>query len=201
MRHGCGPGKKVGVIGLGGLGHFAVMLAAQGMGADVTVFSHSDSKKDDAMKMGAKNFVMTSDEKWTEKAGEDFDIIISTRDVADGFPVGDFLSLLNVHGSFVLCGLPDKPLPEMMAQGFASNAAGLHGSHIGSKKEVQAMLQMCADKGKEMASPTECAVLIHKPIAGIKTWIQELPMSKAAEAVKGVKENKVKYRYVLKVDI
>ena len=45
-------------------------------------------------------------------------------------------------------GLPDKPLPEMMAQGFASNAAGLHGSHIGSKKECQAMLQMCADKGK-----------------------------------------------------
>ena len=77
------------------------MFAAQGMGADVTVFSHSDSKKEDAMKMGAKNFVVTSDEKWMEKAGEDFDIILSTRDVAEGFPIGDFLSILNVHGSFI----------------------------------------------------------------------------------------------------
>jgi len=182
VRHGCSAGKKVGIVGLGGLGHFAVMFAAQGMGADVTVFSHSDSKKEDAMKMGAKNFVVTSDEKWMEKAGEDFDIILSTRDVAEGFPIGDFLSILNVHGSFITCGLPDKPLPEMMAQGFASNAAGLHGSHIGSKKECQAMLQMCADKG-------------------IKTWIEELPMSKAAEAVQRVKDNKIKYRFVLKMDL
>lgn len=104
-----------------------------------------------------------------------------------------------------MVGLPDKELPGMMAQGFGefdlsiwrldtqtllihgallivSNAANLSGSHIGSKAEVIEMLQGAADKG-------------------IKTWIQELPMSKAGEAVQGVKDNKVRYRFVLKNDL
>lgn len=68
--------------------------------------------------MGAKLFVKTSDEDWVKQAGEDYDIIISTRDVADGFPLADFLSILNVHGTLNMVGLPDKELPGMMAQGF-----------------------------------------------------------------------------------
>lgn len=146
-RYGAGPGKKVGIIGLGGLGHFAVMFAAQGFESDVTVFSHSDSKKEDAMKMGAKNFVNTSHKNWMEEAGEDFDLIISTRDVAKGFPIEDFLSILNVDGRFNTVGLPDDPFPEMMASGFVSNAASLGASHIGNKIECNEMLKMCAEKG------------------------------------------------------
>lgn len=94
------------------------MFAAHYFKCDVTVFSHSDSKKEDALKMGAKLFVKTSDEDWVKQAGEDYDIIISTRDVADGFPLADFLSILNVHGTLNMVGLPDKELPGMMAQGF-----------------------------------------------------------------------------------
>lgn len=182
VRHGIAKGKKIGVVGLGGLGHFAVQFAAQGFECDVTVFSSSDSKKEDAMKMGAKHYVNTSKDDWTEQAGEDFDIIISTRDVAEGFPLEDFFTLLNVNGSFVTCGMPDKPYPPMTAQGMAANAAQFCGSHIGSKRECQQMLQMCADKG-------------------IKTWIEELPMSQASKAVQNVKDNKVRYRHVLKMDL
>lgn len=182
VRHGCGAGKKVGIVGLGGLGHYAVMFAAKGMDANVTVFSHSDSKKEDAKMLGAKNFVNTSNKDWMEQAGEDFDLIVSTRDVAEGFPVEDFLSILNVNAKFVTCGLPDKPLPAMMAMGFAANGAALVGTHIGSKKEAMAMLQMCADKK-------------------IVPIIEELPMKDAGKAVQNVKDNKVRYRHVLKVDL
>ncbi|KAK9893871.1 NADPH-dependent alcohol dehydrogenase [Cystobasidium minutum MCA 4210] len=181
-RHGAAPGKKVGVIGLGGLGHFAVLFAVSYFKCDVTVFSHSDNKKEDAKKMGAQHFVNTSHENWVKEAGEDFDVIISTRDVAEGFPLADFLSILNVHGTLNMVGLPDKELPGMMAQGFVSNAANLSGSHIGSKEEVIEMLQGAADNG-------------------IKSWIEELPMSQASKAVQGVKDNKVRYRYVLKQDL
>ena len=82
-------------------------------------------------------------------------IIISTRDVAEGFPLEDFFTLLNVNGSFVTCGMPDKPYPPMTAQGMAANAAQFCGSHIGSKRECQQMLQMCADKGECLRSPRE----------------------------------------------
>jgi len=182
VRHGAKKGAKVGIVGLGGLGHFGVMFAAQGLESEVTVFSHSNSKKEDAMKMGAKNFVNTSDEDWVKQAGEDFDLIVSTRDVAEGFPIDDFLSILNVHGKFVTCGLPDNPLPQIPAFAFASNGAFFGGTHIGNKKECVEMLKLAASKG-------------------IKTWVEELSMKEASKAVQGVKDNKVRYRYVLKQDI
>merc|ERR1712225_94696 len=133
-------------------------------------------------KMGAKNFVNTSDEDWVKQAGEDFDLIVSTRDVAEGFPIDDFLSILNVHGKFVTCGLPDNPLPQIPAFAFASNGAFFGGTHIGNKKECVEMLKLAASKG-------------------IKTWVEELSMKDASKAVQGVKDNKVRYRYVLKQDI
>ena len=134
-------------------------------------------------------------------------IIISTRDVAEGFPLEDFFTLLNVNGSFVTCGMPDKPYPPMTAQGMAANAAQFCGSHIGNKKECQQMLQMCADKGGCSRSPRETwsgsreADGVPAGSPGIKTWIEELPMSQASKAVQNVKDNKVRYRHVLKMDL
>lgn len=92
--------------------------------------------------MGAKKFINTSDKDWVEQAGEDYALIVSTRDVADGFPIGDFLSILDVHGKFVTCGLPDEPLPAMPAFAFAGNGAFIGGSHIGNKREAIEMLKV-----------------------------------------------------------
>jgi len=182
-RFGAGPGKKVGVIGLGGLGHFAVMWASKIFESEVTVFSSSDKKREDAMKMGAKHYVdYVNNKDWLKEAGEDFDLILSTRDVAEGFPITDFLSILNVGARFQTVGLPDDPFPAVAGFAFAPNAGALSGSHIGSKAECQEMLE-------------------HAARLGLKTWIQEYPMKDASKAVHAVKENTVRYRAVLIQDI
>lgn len=74
-------------------------------------------------------------------------VIISTRDVAEGFPILDFTTMLGVQKAFILCGLPDEELPRFKAQGLTSNAGYIGGSHIGSKKECLDMLKLVADKG------------------------------------------------------
>ena len=111
--------------------HFAVMFASTGMGSEVTVFSHSDDKKSDAMELGAKHYVNYSKDDWKKNAGEDFDLIISTRDVAGEFPLPDFLSLVNVNARFIQVGLPDEPLPGIPGDALAANGALLGGGHIG----------------------------------------------------------------------
>ena len=173
------------------------------LGADVTVFTSSDSKIDDIKKMGAHkiiNYVKNKD--WVKEAGEDFDLILSTRDVSgDDFPISDFLGLLNIHCKFVTVGLPDDPFPNMTGFAFAGSGCFFGGSHIGSKKEAIEMLNLCAEKGKFSFPPDLTWSTTETFDIGIRTWIQELPMSKAAEAVQGVKDNTVRYRYVLKQDI
>ena len=122
---------------MGGLGHFAVMWAAKGMDAEVTVFSSSDAKKADAKEMGAKHYVNYSKDGWQKEAGEDFDLLLSTRDVAKGFPLDDFFELLGVHKRFITVGIPDDPLPGLPAAAYVSTGALFGGTHIGSKKEVR----------------------------------------------------------------
>lgn len=152
------------------------------MGAEVTVFSHSSNKKEDALKMGAKHFIMTSDEKWAEQAGGDFDLILSTRDVSEGFPLSQFLSLLDVNCRFITVGMPDKPLPSIMSQDMAGNGALCGGSHIGSKKEALAMLEFAAKHN-------------------IRAWTNVMPMKDASKAVRSTHDNSVRYRNVLKCDL
>ena len=134
------------------------------------------------MEMGAAKYINYSNKDWQKEAGEDYDLILSTRDVAGDFPIEDFLSILGVNKRFITVGLPDDPLPALPAFAFASNGGMLGGSHVGSKKECLEMLEMCAKNN-------------------IRTWIEELSMKDCSKAVQGVKDNKVRYRYVLKQDI
>ncbi|KAA1476357.1 GroES-like protein [Dentipellis sp. KUC8613] len=180
-RNGAGPGKKVGIIGIGGLGHYAILFA-KGLGAEVYAFTHSHSKDDDIKKMGADHVVYTGDKGFHEKYAMSLDLIVSTRDVSENFPITEYLSMLDLHGKFITVGLPDEALPGASAAAFASNGCFFGGSHIGSKKEALEMLDLAAKKG-------------------IKPWIEELPMKDVKKAVEGVKDNKVRYRYVLKQDI
>ncbi|KAH9931977.1 GroES-like protein [Fomitopsis serialis] len=183
-RHGAGPGKKVGVMGIGGLGHYAIMFA-KALGAEVYVFTHSPSKADDARKMGADHIVDTHDEGFQKPYAGKLDIFISTIDVfRPDRPLRTYLSMLRVHGKFVNVGLPDadNPLPPMHAFDLQTNGGFMGGSHLGSKTDCYAMLKLAAEKG-------------------IKPWVQELPMSQVKAALEAVKKGDVKYRYVLTQDI
>lgn len=179
VRLGAGPGKKVGIVGVGGLGHFAI-LWAKALGAEVYVMSHTPSKKDDAMKMGAKEFIVTNEKGWNEKLKFQLDFIVNTADVLQEFNMSDYFSTLKIMGKFHTVGLPDKPIPQLMAQDFVPNGCYLGASHIGNRPEMLAMF--------ELASKQQ-----------IKSWVETIDISEkgCAEAVKKVKENKVRYRVTL----
>ncbi|WWC88653.1 uncharacterized protein L201_003566 [Kwoniella dendrophila CBS 6074] len=181
IRNGTGPGKTIGIVGIGGLGHLAIQFAHH-LGAKVIVFSHSSNKEKDAKNLGADEFVLTSDDKFADKYFDKLDFILSAAD-ASVIPLAELLSTLKIDGKLTSVGLPDEPWKDLQPQAMASNAACIGGSHIGSKKEVNQMLKLAAEKG-------------------IKPIIDEvLPMSQAAKAIEGVKNNKVRYRYVLKQDL
>jgi uncharacterized zinc-type alcohol dehydrogenase-like protein len=142
LRHWkAGVGSKVGVIGLGGLGHMGVKLAAA-MGAEVTVFSHSASKEADAKRMGASHFVVTKDPKAFEGLAESFDLILNT--VSADLDINQYLELLKLNGTLVVIGLPGKPY-EVSAFNLLRLRRSLAGSMIGGLPEIQEMLDFCAE--------------------------------------------------------
>ena len=143
LRHwNAGPGKKVGIIGLGGLGHMGVKFAAA-MGAEVTVFSHSASKEADAKRMGATHFVVTKDPEVFEELTETFDLILNT--VSAEIEIEQYLNLLKINGTVVVIGLPGKPY-EVSAFTLLRLRRSLAGSMIGGLPEIQEMLNFCAEK-------------------------------------------------------
>ncbi|KAI5120879.1 hypothetical protein M0805_002979 [Coniferiporia weirii] len=181
VRNGAGPGKKVGVVGIGGLGHYAIMFA-KALGAEVYAFSSSREKEQDAKKMGADHFVFTGDDNFHEAHQMSLDLILSTRDGTHGYPLGEYLSMLDLHGKLITVGVANDPFPPITAFNLSGNGCFFGGSHIGSKKEALEMLNLAAKKG-------------------IKPWIEEMPMKDVKKAVEGLGDNKVRYRYVLKQDI
>ena len=174
-----GPGKKVAVIGLGGLGHFGV-LWAKALGAEVYVISHSPRKKDDALKLGAKDFIISGEKDWFKNWAYTFDFILNTADMTHTFDLPSYMSTLNINGTFHHVGLPDEPLPQFKANAFMPNGGAMSGSHIGSRPEMIKMLEI-ASRGD------------------IHPLIETLPISAEGckEAVTRVKNNKVRYRFTL----
>lgn len=136
-----GPGKRVGIVGLGGLGHVGVKIA-RAMGAHVVVLSHSEKKREDALRMGAHEFISTKEENAFQKHANTFDLIVNTVSSAD-INIGNYLGLLKLDSTLVSVGAPDKPMtvhPFPLIMGRRSWA----GSLIGSIKETQEMLDFCA---------------------------------------------------------
>lgn len=141
-RYGTKKGKKVGVVGLGGLGHMAVKIASA-MGAEVTVFSTSPSKEKDAKKLGASNFVVSKDPKNFEKVAGKLDLIIDTVSAEHDFT--PYLQSLKLGGTHVLVGA--SPDPNKVASfALIGGRKQLAGSLIGGLKETQEMLDFCAKK-------------------------------------------------------
>lgn len=137
-----GPGQRVGVVGLGGLGHMAVKLAAS-MGAQVTVFSTSKTKERDARRLGAHDFVVSIDPKNFEALANRFDFILDA--VSAHHDLNAYLNLLRRDGVLALVGAPAKPI-EVQAFPLLLKRRTLAGSVIGGIRETQEMLDYCADK-------------------------------------------------------
>lgn len=156
LKHwGAGPGKKVGIMGLGGLGHVGVKIA-RAMGAEVTVLSHSEKKRQDAERMGAHHFVVTREPKNLKKLAGSFDLIINT--ISAELDMGPYFSLLKLEGAMVAVGMPEKPL-SIHPGSLIPMRRSFSGSMIGGILETQQMLDFCAKHNItpdiEMISPHE----------------------------------------------
>ncbi|MCX4410562.1 NAD(P)-dependent alcohol dehydrogenase [Streptomyces sp. NPDC059837] len=138
-----GPGKKVAILGMGGLGHMGVKIA-DALGAEVTVLSQSLRKKDDGLKLGADHYYATSDPKTFEKLRGTFDLILST--VSAPLNLDAYLSLLKTDGAFVNVGAPEEPV-KLNLFSVIGGRKTLAGSGIGGIQETQEMLDFCAEHG------------------------------------------------------
>ncbi|MUN62049.1 alcohol dehydrogenase catalytic domain-containing protein [Kocuria sediminis] len=144
-RWGAGPGSKVAVLGMGGLGHVAVKIAAA-MGAEVTVLSQSLSKQEDGLAFGAADYFATKDPETFERNRGRFDLIINT--VSADLPVEEYLSLLRVNGVLCSVGLPTEPYSVRPGALIAPQRV-LTGSMVGGIPEHREMLEFCAEHGVE----------------------------------------------------
>ena len=142
-RWGADPGRKVAVVGLGGLGHLAVKIAAA-MGAEVTVLSQSLKKKEDELRLGAEHYYATSDPATFEQLAGSFDLVLNT--VSAVIDVDAYLSLLTVDGALVNVGAPAEPL-SLNIFSLIGGRRAYAGSMIGGIAETQEMLDFCAEHG------------------------------------------------------
>ncbi|WP_433379479.1 NAD(P)-dependent alcohol dehydrogenase [Actinoplanes sp. CA-142083] len=172
-----GPGKKVAVVGMGGLGHMAVKIAAA-MGAEVTVLSQTLSKKDDGLAFGGGDYYATSDAATFEALKNTFDLIINT--VSAPIDMTAHLGLLRLDGTLVSVGAPPQPL-EVPVWALFGNRRSFAGSGIGSIAETQEMLDFCAERG-------------------IAPEVEVIGADQVNEAYERVLSSDVRYRFVIDVD-
>jgi alcohol dehydrogenase (NADP+) len=144
LRHwNAGPGKRIAVIGLGGLGHMGVRLAAA-MGGEVTVLSQSLKKMEDGLRLGASRYYATADPETFRNLRGSFDLVINT--VSVNLDLGAYLNLLDVDGTLVEIGIPEHPM-EVPVSPLTGMRRSLSGSNIGGIAETQEMLNFCAEQG------------------------------------------------------
>jgi len=170
--------KDVGIVGIGGLGHFGLMFA-KAMGANVTAISHSESKKADAEKMGATRFIATHSGKEDDFKPyvRSLDLIVATTNDAE-MPLLGYLSLLRPGGNLILVGAPEKPLPSFPAFPLLMNNVHIGGSAIGDPEIIKEMLELAAKQN-------------------VKSWITKRPMDDVNKVVPDMEASKARYRYVL----
>ncbi|KAI1139709.1 NADP-dependent alcohol dehydrogenase C [Hypoxylon sp. FL0543] len=178
-QYGCGPGKTVGIVGVGGLGHFGILFA-KALGADRVVgISRKSDKREDVLKLGADEYIATDEDRdWAARHARTLDLIICTVS-NDKMPLDGYLGLLKTKGTFIQVGIPDGGnLPPINAFTLIPNGIKVGGSAIGAPWEIKEMLQLAADKN-------------------IKPWIEERPLKDANKTIIDMAEGKARYRYVL----
>lgn len=176
LRHwGAGPGKKVGVVGLGGLGHMGVKLA-HAMGAHVVLFTTSPSKVEDGKRLGADEVVISRDPRQMAAHANSFDFILNT--VAAPHDLDVFLQMLKLDGTMTLVGAPAEPHPSPEVFNLILKRRQLAGSLIGGIRETQEMLDFCAEHG-------------------IGSDVEVIPMNYINTAYERMLKSDVKYRFVI----
>jgi len=173
---GASSGKKVAVIGLGGLGHMAVQIT-HAMGAEVTVLSQTLNKKEDGLGLGADSYYATSDPETFKKLGGYFDLIINT--VSAKIDINAYFGLLTLDGTLVNVGAPSEPL-SVRVQSLIGGRRSFAGSLIGGIRETQEMLDFCAEHS-------------------IAPKIEVISADQIDEAYKRVLASDVKYRFVIDI--
>jgi uncharacterized zinc-type alcohol dehydrogenase-like protein len=169
-----GKGHKVGILGLGGLGHMAVKFAAS-FGAEVTMLSHSPSKEADAKKLGAHHFALTSDAEVMKSLANEFDVILNT--VSADHDYNEYLNLLNTNGTMIIVGMPSAPAV-IPAATLVLKRRSVMGSLIGGISETQEMLDYCAEHN-------------------ITSDVEVIDMAYINEAYDRMNKSDVKYRFVI----
>jgi uncharacterized zinc-type alcohol dehydrogenase-like protein len=173
MRHwGVSDGKKVGVVGLGGLGHMAVKFA-HALGAHVVVFTTSPSKKDDAQRLGADEVVISRNSDEMQRHAGSFDFILDA--VSADHDINAYINLLRRDGNITMVGAPDKPLA-VSVFGLIFKRRSFSGSPIGGIPETQEMLDFCGEQN-------------------ITADVEVIPIQKVNEACERLVKAEVKYRF------
>jgi uncharacterized zinc-type alcohol dehydrogenase-like protein len=170
-----GPGKKVGIVGLGGLGHMGVKLS-HAMGAETVLFTTSPDKVADGKRLGADEVVVSKNVDEMQKHARSFDFIVNT--VAASHNLDPFVSLLKRDGTLVLVGAPAHPHPSPTVFNFLLGRRSMAGSAIGGIKETQEMLNFCAEHN-------------------IVSDIELIPIQKINEAYTRMLKGDVRYRFVI----
>ena len=170
-----GKGTRVGVVGLGGLGHMGVKLA-RAMGAHVVLYTTSPSKIEDGKRLGAHDVVVSKDANQMEKFANSLDFVLNT--VAMPHDLNPFMNLLNRDGTMCLVGAPDRPHPPLEVMPMIFRRRNVAGSLIGGLRETQEMLDFCAEHA-------------------IVSDIEVIPMQKINEAYERMLKSDVKYRFVI----
>lgn len=176
--NGAGPGKRVGIVGVGGLGHFGLLWAkALGYGKVVAI-SRKSNKKADALKMGADAFITTDEDEWWVKSNENsLDLVVCTAS-GPHLPPVDYLELLDVKGTFIQVGAPEDPIPQFHAFALIRKNVKVGESSIGSPATIREVFALAAQQK-------------------VKAWIQEKPMEDANQAIVDMENGKARYSYVL----
>ncbi|GIO44349.1 NAD(P)-dependent alcohol dehydrogenase [Paenibacillus apis] len=177
LKHwGAGPGKKVAVVGMGGLGHMAVKIA-HAMGAEVTVLSQTLNKKEDGLRFGADHYYATNDPETFNKLAGHFDLIINT--VSANIDINAYFSLLTLDGTLVIVGAPGEPL-SVQVFALSSRRRSFAASMIGGIRQTQEMLDFCAQHD-------------------IVPEIEVISADQIDEAYERVLSSDVKYRFVIDI--
>lgn len=179
LRNGCGPGKKVGIVGIGGIGHMGLIFA-KAMGAEVYAISRSSAKKEDAFKLGADHFIATKEEEdWAEKYFDTFDVVVVCSSSLTGVDFDKMSKVMRIGGRIASISAPD------MSEKLVLKPLGLFGisissSGLGSREEIIQLLKLVSEKNLEI-------------------WVETLPVGEKGvhEAFERMEKGDVRYRFTL----
>ncbi|CAI4034861.1 hypothetical protein SMKI_01G0040 [Saccharomyces mikatae IFO 1815] len=179
LRNGCGPGKKVGIVGIGGIGHMGILLA-KAMGAEVYAFSRGQSKKEDSMRLGADHYIATLEDKdWTKKYFNTLDLLVICSSSLTEVNFDSVIKVMKIGGSIVSIAAPEHG-EKLVLQPLGLMGVSISSSAIGSRKEIEQLLELVSEKN-------------------VKIWVEELPIGEEGvhRAFTRMEKGDVKYRFTL----